>query len=387
MLSNEQVAYGSATLPRGVRSRFLQDVNGLTMHALEAGHADPERPCVVLLHGFPELAYSWRRQLLPLVEAGYHVVAPDQRGYGRTTGWAPDYDGDLAPFRILNLVTDILALIYALGRTSVAAIVGHDWGSVIAGHCALIRPDVFRSLVLLGPFVPPRPLPLRAIGDDEDEPAGSPVDIHGALAALSPPRQHYTAYYATREANENMWRCPQGVHAFMRAYAQMKSGDWPGNRPFPLAAWTADELARLPRYYVMDRGKGMAETVAPHMPTNGAVAACEWLTEDDLRVYSTEYARTGFQGGLNWYRCRYSGHNADLRVFSRRTIDVPTTLVYGERDWGARQSPGALERMPEVCSRLLGIHQVEGAGHWVQQERPEDVTSQLLGHLGKVATE
>ncbi|MEZ5729859.1 MAG: alpha/beta fold hydrolase [Burkholderiaceae bacterium] len=115
--------YEAALLPAGVRSRFVdaggQGVNGLRMHVLEAG--DPSRPCLLLLHGFPELAYSWRKLMLPLADAGYHVIAPDQRGYGRTTGWDPDYDGDLASFRMQNIVRDAVGLLAALGRRSVAA--------------------------------------------------------------------------------------------------------------------------------------------------------------------------------------------------------------------------------------------------------------------------
>src|SRR6186997_2388797 len=114
------------TLPRGIRARFVDNINGLRMHVLEAGFEAPGRPCLLLLHGFPELAYSWRKMMLPLAAAGFHVVAPDQRGYGRTTGWSADYDGDLAPFRLLNLVRDVLGLVAALGHRSVAAVVGHD---------------------------------------------------------------------------------------------------------------------------------------------------------------------------------------------------------------------------------------------------------------------
>src|SRR6201991_5167851 len=112
-------------LPPGIRSRTIPNVNGLTMHVLEAGFETPGRPCILLLHGFPELAYSWRKVMLPLAQAGYHVIAPDQRGYGRTTGWDPDYDGDLASFRLLNLVRDALGLVNALGIRSVASVVGH----------------------------------------------------------------------------------------------------------------------------------------------------------------------------------------------------------------------------------------------------------------------
>src|SRR6185437_12540374 len=108
-------ALNTPTLPPGIRSRFVSNVNGLTMHVLEAGFEQANRPCVLLLHGFPELAYSWRKVMGPIAAAGFHVIAPDQRGYGRTTGWDGDYDGDLAAFRMLNLVRDAIGLVAALG--------------------------------------------------------------------------------------------------------------------------------------------------------------------------------------------------------------------------------------------------------------------------------
>src|SRR5438477_4639027 len=97
---------GALPLPAGIRARFVENINGLTMHVLEAGHEEPGRPCILLLHGFPELAYSWRKVMLPLAAAGFHVIAPDQRGYGRTTGWDGSYDGDLTVFRMRHVVKD-----------------------------------------------------------------------------------------------------------------------------------------------------------------------------------------------------------------------------------------------------------------------------------------
>src|SRR4030088_2641766 len=128
-------------LPSGIRSRFVDDINGLRMQVLEAGFETKGRPCVLLLHGFPELAYSWRKVMPALAAAGYHVIAPDQRGYGRTTGWDADYDGDLNSFRLLNLVRDALGLVSAFGYSSVS-VVGHDFGSPVAAWCTLLRPDV-----------------------------------------------------------------------------------------------------------------------------------------------------------------------------------------------------------------------------------------------------
>lgn len=361
-------ALNQAVLPAGVRARFVQGVNGLRVHLLEAGN--PEHPCILLLHGFPELAYSWRKVMPALANSGYHVIAPDQRGYGRTTGWDGDYDGDLGSFRLMNLVRDTVGLLAALGRPFVSAVVGHDFGASVAAWCALLRPDIFRSVALMSaPFNGPSALA-------ESDPASlSAMEIHTELAALDRPRKHYQWYYGTREANAEMTRCPQGIHNFLRAYYHHKSADWPGNRPYRLKGWTASELARMPTYYIMDLAENMAQTVAREMPSPEAVAACDWLPDPELRVYSSEYQRVGFQGGLQWYRCRTSGiGNAELQVFSGRTIDVPSLFVGGANDWGTHQSPGAIERMQTTaCTNMHGCHLLEGAGHWVQQEKPDDV--------------
>jgi pimeloyl-ACP methyl ester carboxylesterase len=376
--------YSPAVLPSGIRSRFADNINGLRMHVLEAGFEAKDRPAVLMLHGFPELAYSWRKVMRPIAAAGYHVIAPDVRGYGRTSGTDVRYDDDLAPFRSLNQVRDMLGLVSAFGHRSVAAVIGHDQGSPLAGWCALVRPDVFRSVVMMSaPFGGPPALPFNT-ADAAPGTAGNPPDtIYDELAALSPPRKHYQRYYTTRDANENMWHARQGIHAFLRAYYHMKSADWKQNKPAPLAARTASEWAKLPRYYVMDLDKGMAETVAAEMPTAAEIAACQWLPDSELSVYSTEYGRTGFQGGLEGYRTGSSGRfTAEQQLFSGRTIDVPSLFIGGKSDWGVYQNPGALERLQKtVCTRMLGTHLVEGAGHWVQQEQPDDVSKLLVQFL------
>ena len=368
-------------LPAGVRSRLVPGINGLTVHLLEAGHETPGRPALLLLHGFPELAYSWRHLMPALAAAGFHVIAPDQRGYGRTTGWDSRYDGDWPSFRMLNLVRDALGLVMALGHRQLAAVVGHDFGAPVAAWCALLRPDICRRVVLMSaPFGGPPALPL-AIAQRAARPTGP--TIHEALAALPRPRKHYQWHYSQREANADLWQAPQGVHDLLRAYYHHKSADWPGNRPVPLAGWTAGELARLPTYYVMDRDQGMAETVAREMPTAGQIAACRWLPDDELRVYSQEYRRTGFQGGLNWYRCAQSeAMQAELQVFGGLAIEVPALFIAGASDWGIHQKPGAFEAMQGMgCRQLQGIHLIAGAGHWVQQEQPEAVNQHLLPFL------
>src|SRR6195256_388014 len=240
--------YGNSTIPPGIRSRAVANVNGLTVHMLEAGYETTGRPAVLLLHGFPELAYSWRKVMLPLAAAGYHVIAPDQRGYGRTTGWDDSYEADPDPFRILNMVRDAMGLVYALGHRSVAAIVGHDAGSPVASWCALIRPDIFRSVALMSsPFAGAPSLPFNtANGAAPPSPAPTDDEIDAELARLDRPRKYYQNYQCTPGANDNMLHAPQGLHAFFRAYYHYKSADWKGNRPFPLKARTAEELAQIP---------------------------------------------------------------------------------------------------------------------------------------------
>jgi pimeloyl-ACP methyl ester carboxylesterase len=361
------------TLPAGIRARRVEGINGLTMHLLEAG--EPGRPVLLLLHGFPELAYSWRRVMVPLAEAGFHVVAPDQRGYGRTTGWSDAYDTDLRDFSLFTLIRDQLSLLAALGVAQVHAVIGHDFGSPVAAHCALVRPDVFRRVALMSaPFAGP-----PALGTSMRAPAR---DIAADLAALPRPRKHYHWYYATRPANGDLMAAPGGLPAFIRAYYHHKSGDWAGNDVHPLAGWTATELAKLPTYYVMDLHETMPQTVAHEMPTPAQVAACTWLTEAELSVYAMEYGRTGFQGGLNWYRTRFTGTNAEIEAFAGKRIEVPACFIGGARDWGVQQAPGALARMErEATADWRGTHLVPGAGHWVQQERPGQTVALLLDFL------
>ena len=379
--------YGNSTLPSGVRSRSVANVNGLTVHMLDAGYESPNRPAVLLLHGFPELAYSWRKIMPLLAAAGYHVIAPDLRGYGRTTGWDGSYDADPDPFRILNMVRDASGLVYALGYRTVAMVAGHDAGAPVAAWSALIRPDIFRSVTIMSsPFEGPPAVPFDTVnGASAPRPAMSDDELDAELAKLKPPRKYYMNYQRTRGANDNMLHAPQGLHAFFRAYYHYKSADWKGNQPHPLKARTADEMAQLPTYYVMERDKGMAETVAPFMPSTAEIAACRWLTDAEVGVYATEYSRTEFTGALQGYRVRRGSdpkNLAELRTFSGRSIDVPSMFIGGRSDWGVYQTPGVAERMRTIaCSRMVGFHLVDGAGHWMQQEQPEKVSRLLLDFL------
>jgi pimeloyl-ACP methyl ester carboxylesterase len=220
------------------------------------------------------------------------------------------------------------------------------------------------------------PLPRPAITDDA---------LDAELAKLNPPRKYYQNYQRTRGASDDMLHAPQGLHAFFRAYYFYKSADYKGNNPHPLKARTAEEMAQIPNYYVMERDKGMAATVAPFMPPADYNANCKWLTEAEVDVYATEYGRTGFTGALQGYRVRRGSDPrsiAEMQTFSGRTIDVPSQFIAGKSDWGVYQTPGAVDKMRNTaCTHMVGFHLLDGAGHWVQQEQPEQVNALLVQFL------
>lgn len=386
-------------LPPQISSRIIP-TRSLSFHILEAGYtASHDRPLILLLHGFPELAFSWRKVIPPLADAGYYVVAPDQRGFGRTTGWdtRPFHDVDLTSFSSMSFVRDMVVLVHALGYRFVKCVVGHDLGATTAAMCALMRPDFFRSVVLVShPFneVPSLSFNTASHNDtdrstfNEGEGAGSEFaaggDVHGELAALG--RKHYKWYYSTASANNDMMNSPNGLHDFLRGYFHLKSGSWTGNKPHPLRRWTATELVQLPYYYVMPVECTMPEAVARHMEKESEAHVQRshvWLPDEDLAVYVSEYSRTGFQGGLNWYRVRTAAsgrYMRDIDAYAGRRICVPSAFVLANRDWGVYQDPGSLERMIDgtVCSDFRKLRLVDGAGHWVPQENPEEVVETIL---------
>jgi pimeloyl-ACP methyl ester carboxylesterase len=382
--TNPDVQYGQATLPEGIRSRRINTNNEVVLHTLEAGFETPGRPCIVLLHGFPELAYIWRHQMLPLARAGFHVIAPDARGYGLSAPGPVAYDDSLVPYSMFNRVADVLGLARALGHEKVAMVVGHDWGGPTAQWCARLRPDVFQSVVSVStPFLPAPTLPLDSAA--HPRPATANVDINQALAALPRPRKHYADYSATREANEDMWHAPQGIHNLLRQMFYFKSADWEGNQPFPLESWTASELAKMPTYYIMDLNKGIAATMAEHQPSAQYIAACKWMSEADLDVFTSQFSRTGFQGGFNYYRVASDPALWDeLKSFAGKTIDVPACYVAGGNEWAAYQNPGAFEAMGKVCTQLKGTHFVSHAGHSVVEEKPDEVNRILMEFVKSV---
>ncbi|KAJ6021953.1 hypothetical protein N7540_007457 [Penicillium herquei] len=396
------LALPSLPLSKGVTSRFISTPD-LTFHILEAG-ATPvqDRPLIVLLHGFPEIAYSWRRVLPKLADAGFHAVAPDQRGFGRTTGWDTRSfeEVDLASFSLTNLVRDIVVLVHALGYRSVHCVVGHDCGAITASLCALMRPDFFRSVVLMShPFNGSPTLPFNTAneGSVQDqakvavqgggggaEGSAAASGIHEALARNG--RKHYKWYYSTASANSDMSSLtPEELHRFLRGYFHLKSGSWPGNQPHPLKGWTVDEVVQMPYYYIMPLDATMPEAVERHMVDEPSqeMTSHSWLPDDELAVYVAEYARTGFQGGLNWYRVRTAAggrFTKDYDLFAGKKIETPCSFISGAMDWGTYQEPGALDKMTSgaVCSDFRSLKVLDGVGHWIPQEAPNEVVQTII---------
>ncbi|KAL9089015.1 MAG: hypothetical protein Q9159_002733 [Coniocarpon cinnabarinum] len=351
-------------------------------------------PLMLLLHGFPELAYSWRHVMRPLAQrTGCHVVALDQRGYGRTTGWdsRPYAEVDLNEFSVGHLVADIVAFVYALGYTEVKCLVGHDFGSWLASYAALMRPDIFKSLVLMShPFRGAPGLPFDITSSEEKLKAETATlrtqqavangqqkeeDVHTALAELKPPRKHYAQYNATPAAAQD-WSCAsdaQKLHHFLRGYFHLKSADWKHNSPYRLESFTAPDLAKLPHYYVMPLHLTMPQTISQDMAHEDSNLTKHWLPDDDLSVYVQEFQRTGFQGALNWYRSATSRTlNRDLNVWVGRKIECPVLLLNGKKDWGPFQRAGEMDGLNEKYKILRGIVFTAG-GHWPQQEAPGEV--------------
>lgn len=377
----------------GIISRFVDtEPYGLVFHILESLPQAPAKgktKLILLVHGFPDLAYSWRKVLPSLASHGYHAVAYDTRGFGRTFSRKPL---SAESFRPINLMRDAIALVSALGYESVSAIVGHDFGSVTATLCALARPDIFRALVLMShPVRGPAMIPIStsvSYGDSSLSSTRKPANIHLALATLPVPRKHYQRYFSTDSANDEM-AFPTGtpLHNFLRGYFHLKSADWHGNVPHRLTAWSATELAKMPGYYIMNLDENMRQTVARDMALEdmGDVQkrGSRWLRDEELAYYVDEWSRTGFQGGLNWYRLVTEPHLvADMCVWRGSKLSVPTTFISGQQDWGSYQDPGALELLESGEFVDTGMYRgtkiVDGAGHWLNQEQPHACVSEIL---------
>lgn len=382
-------------LPANIRQRYVdltaEPTCGLKIFLLEAG--DPTHPLILLFHGYPELAYTWRKLLPRLAFHGYHVVAPDARGYGRTTTTADDTDGHpLALFTPAQLVLDNIALTRALGHEAAACVVGHDFGATAASACALARPDLFRAAVFVS-HVPAGSASLPALGDGggdggvfkPDLPRDA--DIHGSLARRRPEAlKHYQWYNSTPPAARDWENPPQGLRAFLRGYVHLKSHVWKGNYVDMdrLTGWTADQLARMPGYYIMPLHATMPEVVASEMQGEDAELTKSFVTDDELDVYVQEFTRTGFQGMLNWYRSATDPRSAvHMAIFAGKKFEVPVVYVGGEADWGNYQRPGALEALEsgKTATDYRGTKIHPRAGHWPQTEVPDVLKGEIIDLL------
>ncbi|KAM0718967.1 hypothetical protein Q7P37_006039 [Cladosporium fusiforme] len=376
-------------LPSGVSEDYIDCTSscGLNFHIIQAGKKTD--PLILFCHGYPELAFSWRKILPSIAAQGYYCVAMDQRGYGRTTGWAQKafHEVDLNEYTITNLVRDLVCLVYGLGHTTVHTIIGHDFGGVSSAMTALMRPDIFKSTIQMShphhaPPTPPSP----------NNPQQPKPDIQAELATLSPPRKHYKYYNSTPSAAEDWASPPQGLSAYLRGYFHLKSAAWaPNKEAHPLTSWTAEALASMPEYYIMLASDTFPATIARNMADEDPHATETWLSPSDLSVYVSEWQRTGFQGALNWYRAQTAStpqSQKDLYLMAGKRIEVPVAFISGKQDWGNYQQPGALEGyedgacVKEGCFR--GTTLIEGAGHWVQQERPKEVLDAVRKFLGSL---
>jgi pimeloyl-ACP methyl ester carboxylesterase len=312
----------------------ILDINGIRMQVAIQGSG----PLVLLCHGFPELGYSWRNQLAALAAAGYRAVAPDMRGYGGT-----DAPAEPDAYTTLHLVGDMVELVNALGEQQ-AVIVGHDWGALVAWSAALMRPDMFRAVVGMSvPFSPP-----------------GRVELLGALAARGI-SDFYIQYFQTPGVAEA--ELERDVESSIRRIYFSGSGDGP------------DALV----FGQLQPGKGfLGGTIEPEtLPA--------WLTLEDIAYYTREFTRSGFRGGLNWYR-NMTRSWALLAPWRDCIIRQPSMFIAGSRD-AVLKFPGSarqIEAFAQTLPGLRGCHILEGAGHWIQRERATKVNELLLGFLKKL---
>lgn len=325
------------SLSNEVRERTVA-TNGIELHVLQAG--DPEAPTVVLAHGFPELAYSWRHQIPALVKAGYHVIAPDQRGYGSSSR-----PTEVDAYDIIHLCDDLTGLLDALGEQD-AVFVGHDWGSMVVWNLALLAAERVRAVVGMSvPFTPRPPVP--------------PLELMRSIAGDS---FFYIVYFQEPGvADADLGADP--ATTLRRMLAGLTTG--PSGQP---------SMEQLMSALAGD-GRGFVE----RLPEPERLP--EWLSQAELDRYVEVYQRTGFTGGINWYRnfdrnWELTEHLTDAHV------TVPSLFIAGRAD------PVLVMAPPEIARPWLDHHHgdvlIDGAGHWVQQEVPEPVTEALLAFLASL---
>ena len=304
------------------------ETNGINMHLAEAG----EGPLVLLLHGFPELWYSWRHQLPALAAAGYHAVAPDVRGYGRT-----DAPGAIESYSMLNHVADAVGVLDAVGAEG-AVVVGHDWGAPMAWHCALLHPDRFSAVVALSvPYMPRSSAP--------------PTQL---MKQMSPDNFFYILYFQEPGLAEAELEADVGRSFRLLLYDA--SGD------APRSAW----LSLKPKEAKLLDGMREPEQLPP------------WLGRADIDYFIAEFERTGFRGGLNRYRnmdrdWEQLAHLADAKV------QQPALFIAGDRDGVLAFT--SIDAMKANVPNLRKAVILPGCGHLTQQERPAEVNSALVEFL------
>jgi pimeloyl-ACP methyl ester carboxylesterase len=321
----------------GVEHRTIE-TNGIRMHVAEQGTG----PLVVLGHGFPESWYSWRHQLSALAAAGFHAVAPDMRGYGQT-----DRPAEIEAYTLLHLVGDMVGLLDALGEPS-AVIAGHDWGAPVAWHAALPRPDRFCAVIGLSvPYIPRRPV----------KPTTTMPQTDDAL--------FYQLYFQTPGIVEA--ELERDVRQTIRRVLYSASGDRARNAS---GTTRAGEVGMVPR-----QGGFLSQMADPE-------SLPPWLTEADVDFYAGEFARTGFRGGLNWYR------NIDrswelLAPFAGARVQVPALYVAGDRDLVVtfRGMDQLIPNLNMLVPNLRKTLMLPGCGHWTQQERVAEVNAAMLEFL------
>ena len=313
------------------------ETNGIRMHYAEQGTG----PLVVLCHGFPESWYSWRHQLPALAEAGFHVVAPDMRGYGGT-----DRPAEIDQYTLLHLTGDIVGLLDALGAQS-AVIVGHDWGAPVAWLAALLRPDRFHGVIALSvPYLPRGKV--------------RPTTVMPQTADAV----FYQLYFQAPGVAEA--ELERDVRLTIRRILYGGSGD---------ASRQLEGDSAGPRFMVPRSGGWLARRPDPQsLPA--------WLSETDVDFYIGEFTRTGFVGGLNWYR--NIDRNWELMApCAGARVTVPALYIAGDRDLVV-SFPGMDQRISELSTfvpELRGTIMLSGCGHWTQQERVQEVNAAMIQFL------
>lgn len=321
-----------------MRTRLIK-TDGLVQQVLEGGFEKDNAPLVLLIHGFPELGVSWRAQVQALGEAGYHVVAPDMRGYGGT-----DKPEGAAACSILNLVGDMVDLVRALGKTE-CVVVGHDWGAPVAWHCALLRPDVFRAVAgLSAPFQPRRV-------------KGPPTAAMAAISKRAGLGDLYIVRFQAADANRALEADPAKT---LRKLFYAYDGATPADRR---------STGFLPE------GVALLDTI------DDAATLPPWMSADHFAEYVQAFSAGGFDGPLNWYRALDLNWSQTAFV-QNQTITPPALFVVGEDDpvrhYAGSAEPGLKDWVPNLTRSVV----VPGAGHWIQQERPDEVNALLLEFLG-----